>query len=85
MKLNALKFALAGGLYLAIMAVWATLASLLGIPGFPQFTRILTDIYGAYGYSVSPAGLVPSAILGFLEGFVNLGVLALLYNTLIDR
>ena len=35
MKLNALKFALAGGLYLAIVAVLVTLASLLGIPGFP--------------------------------------------------
>ena len=85
MKLNALNFALAGGLYLAIMAVLATLASLLGIPGFPQFTRILTDIYGAYGYSVSAVGLLAGAVLGFVEGFVHLGLLALLYNTLIDR
>jgi hypothetical protein len=85
MKLNALNLALAGGLYLAIMAVLATLASLLGIPGFPQFTRMLTDFYGAYGYSVSAGGLLAGAVLGFVEGFVHLGLLALLYNTLIDR
>jgi hypothetical protein len=85
MKLNALKFAVAGGLSLAIVAELATLASLLGIPGYPQFTRILTDIYGAYGYSVSAVGLLAGALLGFVEGFVHLGLLALLYNTLIDR
>ena len=84
MKLNALKFALAGGLYLAIVAVLVTLASLLGLPGFPPFTRILTDIFGAYGYSVSAMGLLAGAILGFVEGFLHLGLLAVLYNRLTD-
>lgn len=85
MKLNALKFALAGGIYLALMAVLITIASLLAIPGFPQFTRILTDIYGAYGYSVSAGGLLAGAVLGFVEGFLHLGLLAVLYNLLIER
>lgn len=85
MKLNALKFAVAGGIYLALMAVLVTLASLLAIPGFPPFTRILTDLFSAYGYSVSGAGLLVAAVLGFVEGFVHLGLLAVLYNLLVDR
>jgi hypothetical protein len=61
MKLNAPKIALAGGLYLAVCAALATVASMIGIPGFPQFTTILTDIYGAYGYSVSALGVIVGA------------------------
>ncbi len=54
------------------MTALATMASLLRIPGFPSFTRILTDLYGPYGYSVTQRGMAVDALWDFVEGFVNL-------------
>jgi hypothetical protein len=84
-KLDALNFALAGGISLALSAALATSLSLLGVPGFPQFTTILINLYGAYGYAVSPLGVLVGALWGFVEGFVHLGLLAVIYNTLVAR
>jgi len=82
MKLNALKFALAGGIYLAACAALATIAALLGIPGFPEFTGFLVNVYGFYGYSVSWLGVIVGAFWGFVEGFVHIGIFAWIYNLL---
>ena len=83
MKINTLLFALAGGLLCAVSTILATIASMLGIPGFPQFTKILVDLYGAYGYSVSALGILAGAFWGFFEGFWHLGLFALIYNKLV--
>jgi len=82
MKLNALKFALAGGIYLAACAAAATIAALLKVPGFAEITGLLSRIYGFYGYSVSWAGVLAGAFWGFVEGFVHIGIFAWLYNLL---
>jgi len=85
MKLNALKFALAGGIFCALIIALGTIASMLNIPGFPPFTKMMTDFYGPWGYSVSVPGLLIGALWGFLDGFWQLGVFALIYNRLIGK
>lgn len=83
MKLNALKFALAGGIYLGICAALATALALLNVPGFMPFAQMLASFYGPWGYSVSWVGLIPALIWGFVEGFIHLGIFAWLYNKLV--
>jgi hypothetical protein len=80
MKVDVKKLALAGGIYLSGCVALATISSLLGIPGFPQFTRILADIYGPWGYSVSLPGIFVGAFWGFIEGFVHVGIFGWIYN-----
>jgi hypothetical protein len=56
---------------------------LLKLPGyiFPVF--VLVQVYGAYGYSISPLGIFIGALWGFLEGFIHFGIFAWLYNKLL--
>jgi len=84
-RLDALRFALAGAIYGAGCVALATIFALVGVPGFKPFTDLLTQFYGFYGYSVSPLGIVIGAFWGFIEGFVHLGIFALLYNLLLGR
>ena len=82
---SVLKVALAGGIYLGLCGAWVTIASLLGVPGFPEFTKILADIYGSYGYSVSFTGIFVGAFWGFIEGFVHLGIFAFILAKILNR
>ncbi len=81
---NALKFAIAGGLWFGIMAALSTICAMLNVPGFQAFTSMLVSLYGAYGYSVTAVGIFTGAILGFAEGFVQLGAFSILYNWLMN-
>lgn len=81
-KLDVLKFALTGGIYVAFCGALSTIFSLLHVPGFAEFTRILVNFYGFWGYSVSWFGIIVGAFWGFIEGFVHLGIFAWLYNKL---
>lgn len=83
MKLDTLKFALAGGIIGAIGMGWVTIASLIGFPGFLSFARLAEQGYGFYGYSVSWLGVLVGAFYGFVEGFIWLGALAYVYNKLV--
>jgi hypothetical protein len=83
MKLNALKFALAGGISVSIMVVLTTVAAILRIPGYVEFSVILESFYGFYGYSVSWLGVIVGAFWGFVEGFVWTGLLGWVYNKLV--
>jgi hypothetical protein len=83
MKLNTLKFAFAAGILGAFVYFLITLFALIGLPGFLPFATLLQQGYSFYGYSISVSGLFVGAIYGFLEGFVWLGVFALIYNKLL--
>jgi hypothetical protein len=85
LKLNSLKFALAGGLVFAFSYALTTIFALFGIPGFPVFAKFLEGIYGWYGYSVSVLGIFAGAINGFIEGFVHFFIFALIYNLLLKK
>ena len=83
MKLNTLKLALAGGIYVSIMVILITIASMMNIPGFVEFSSFLEIFYGFYGYSVTWVGIIIGALLGFVEGFICLGLLVWIYNKLV--
>lgn len=85
MKLNTLKFALAGGIYCAGCLAFVTILALLNVPGFLECAKLLTSFYGFYGYSVSWVGVIVGALWGFVEGFVHIGIFAWIYNKLIGE
>jgi hypothetical protein len=81
-KLNTLKFALAGGIWLGLIFMFSTVLSILNVPGFVPFSEFLNQFYGSYGYSISWIGSIIGGILGFAEGFVQFGLISLIYNWL---
>lgn len=83
MKLDVLKFALAGGIVGAIAYFFITLFALVGLPGFLPFAKLIEQGYKPYGYSISASGSIVGGIYGFLEGFVWFGAFAWIYNRLL--
>ncbi len=81
--LNALKFATAAGIWLGVIAALSTICAMLNVPGFKAFTSMIVSVYGPYGYSVTFLGIFIGAFWGFAEGFVHVGIFALLYNWLL--
>jgi len=82
-RLNALKLALAAGIYCAFVFFAATLLALLKVGGLVEFAQTLERYYGSWGYSVTPKGLMVGILYGFQEGFMHFGLFALLYNRLL--
>lgn len=85
MKLSALSFALAGGVYAAIVMALVTIASRIDVPGAHGITNGLVKMFGSYGYSVTWLGLVMSIIIGFVIGFILIGFYAVLYNSMVKK
>lgn len=85
MRLKTCKFAVAGGVVGALCYGWTTVGALIGIPGFMTYAKLLAEGYGLYGYSISWLGVFVGAFFGFIEGFLWLGLLALIYNKLVDK
>lgn len=83
LRLDSLKLAVAGGVLGAVVLFLSTLMTLLNVPGFAPFTSILAEMYGPYGYSVSMLGALIGAVWGFVEGFWQVGLVALVYNWLL--
>jgi len=81
-KLKTLKFALAGGIWLGFIFIFLIIFSILNVPGFVPLSEFINQIYGPYGFSISWGGLIMGGILGFAEGFVQFGIIALIYNWL---
>ncbi len=79
-KIHPLRFALAAGCYGALLGIFVTASAMFGLPGFVEFAKQLESFYGPWGYSVSWSGACVGALYGFQEGFVHLGLLALIYN-----
>jgi hypothetical protein len=84
-RLDPLSFAIAGAIYGAVIMVLVTISALLGIPGLKPFADLLVQFYGPYGYSVSAIGVVVGGLWGLVEGFFHFGILALLYNFVLER
>ena len=83
--LHALKFAIAGAIYLGLFGFLVTMGALVRIPGLPEFARVLEQFYGPWGYSISTTGVFVGALLGVVEGFFHFGAFALIYNALVGR
>lgn len=84
-KIDSLKFAISSGIVIAVCFTLTTFLAILNVPGYTYFALQLENIYGFYGYSISYLGLLTGAIYGFIEGFVWLGLFALVYNKLMRK
>lgn len=80
-KLNSVRFAIAGGIVIAILFLFTTLAGIFNY--CPECTDLITGIYGPFGYSVSLMGALIIAAYGFIDGFVITWIFAFIYNKLI--
>ncbi len=82
MKLDAVKFGLAGGIiYAAMFFLYALLGALFGWGG-----EILAMIGNFYpGVAPTFLGAILGAVWGFAIGFVFFGLLAWIYGYLLDR
>ena len=79
MRLNAKNLGLAGGILWGVVLSAVTLVSVpTGYAG--EFLGLVGSIYP--GYSVSWLGALVGLVYGFIDGFICLFVLALLYNWL---
>ena len=82
-KLNAVKFGLAGGIVTSICIFITTLLA-LSAPSYAIFSvGIIEDIYGILGYNLSFPGSLLGAIYGFIDGFILAWIFALIYNKLV--
>jgi len=85
LKLDAVKFGLAGGILTALCVATTTLAGIYGwMGGFSMWNSIIIDIYGNLGYNITWAGLLLGAIYGFIDGFIATWIFALIYNKFVQ-
>ncbi|HUJ77285.1 MAG TPA: bacteriophage holin [bacterium] len=81
MKLHALKFGLAAGIFWGVcLFLFTWVASLSGY-GTPWLQAVVVPIYP--GYTVSPLGSVLGLVYGFLDGIIGCSIFAWLYNRLV--
>ncbi|MCF7861310.1 bacteriophage holin [Candidatus Woesearchaeota archaeon] len=77
MKINEKNFGLAGGLIAGVTLFIMTLFSIS--TGYAQaFLEIVMSIYP--GYSISAFGSLVGLVYGFIDGFIGLYLLAMIYN-----
>ena len=83
MKLNALKFGLAAGIFWAIALFAFTLIAATTGYGTAWLQSVIATIYP--GYTVSPVGSVLGLVYGFVDGFAGCFIFAWLYNRLVVK
>jgi len=79
-RLDALKFGIAGGILGALFVILMTVAAMYGV--FEKSAELIADMYGIFGYNLSVLGILLGAIFGFIDCFIFFGLLAALYNWL---
>jgi len=81
LKLNSVKFGLAGGIATALCVLVTLLSSSFGYA--VDAGNIILGIYGFLGASLSTWGIVLGTIYSFIDGFVLTWIFALLYNWMV--
>ncbi|OGJ18887.1 hypothetical protein A3K73_07105 [Candidatus Pacearchaeota archaeon RBG_13_36_9] len=79
-RLDALKFGIAGGILGALFVLLITVAAMYGL--FEKSAGLIVDMYGIFGYDLSVLGICLGAIYGFVDCFIFFCLLAGLYNWL---
>jgi len=80
LKLNAVKFGLAGGI---ITAICIALTTLVGMAGYcVECTNLISGMYSGFGYSVSLVGVLLGVVYGFVDMAIATWLFALIYNKL---
>jgi len=81
MKLHAVKFGLAAGIFWGVVLFVFTLIAATSGYGAVWLKTFIVTIYP--GYSVSFTGSVVGLVCGFVDGFVGCWIFASLYNRLL--
>ena len=79
LKLNAVKFGIAGGIVTGICVLLITLFASY----FPGCSNLILEAYGRFGYSLKGIGMLLGLVYGFIDGFIVVWLFALIYNKLI--
>lgn len=85
MRLDAMKFGLAGAITVGACVALTTVAALFGVAGFTPLADWIATFYGPWGYGVSWLGVLAGFAYAFLDGGLLFGMLAWLYNRLLGR
>lgn len=81
MKIDALRFGLAGGIIYSFSIVLSTIIGIFG--NYQIHTSMMREMYGMFGYGATWGGVFLGAIYGFVDGFFAVWIFALIYNWLI--
>jgi hypothetical protein len=82
MKLNALKFGLAAGLFWGISLFLFTLLAIE--TGYAEdFLKLLSTVY--LGYEISIKGACLGLVWGFADGFIGCWIFASIYNLFLKK
>lgn len=84
LKLNQLKFGLAGGLITGVFVLFVEL--LLWIKLIPLYNSIMINVYGVPGFTSGFLLMISILliVLGFILGFILALLFALIYNKLLS-
>jgi len=83
MKLDALRFGLAGGI---VSALCVGVSTILGLFGYYQIhNSMIIEMYGMIGYGQSWVGVLIGSVYGFVDGFFIVWIFALIYNWLLRK
>jgi hypothetical protein len=80
-KLDSLRFGVAGGIVSALCISLSTIIGVLG--GYRLHGMMMNEMYGMLGYSIGWSGVFIGALYGFIDGFFLAWVFAVIYNWLI--
>ena len=83
MKLNAVKFGLAGGIITVICMFFTGLVILIWPEIVPILTNSFTQIYGIFGLKANLFAVILISILSFIDGFILTWLFAWIYNKLL--
>ncbi len=80
-RLDAVKFGIAGGAVTALAVALITIGGIYGYLG--NSMNLISDWYGAFGYSVTWLGVLLGGVYSFIDGFILTWIFAWIYNKLL--
>jgi len=81
MKIDAVKFGIAGGI---ISGLGIAISTIVGIFGYYSIhNSMVMEMYGMFGYGATWLGVLLGGIYGFVDGFIVVWLFAWIYNKLI--
>jgi len=84
-KITILKIGLAAGIYNLLSILFLSITAEMHIRSFGRFMMSAMQQYGAYGYNLTFSGIVCGCFWAFVLGFIQFGLIALIFNILSTR
>ena len=83
MKIDSLRFGIAGGIVFSTFILLVTTAGMFGY--FEIYNSMIVEFYGILGYSNSAIGIFLASFYGFLDGFFVVWLFGFIYNWLLRK